>query len=212
MNKALTFLATLIVACVASAAPALADPISMLAAAGTAMASAGTAVGAAVSGMTLFQGLGLLGSAVSAVGAISSASAQSDAYKLQATNAIIQGNAQSMEYQRQGIQVMRKVAETEATVRARGAAGGIDPFSGSAGQIADLAMTRGLDEYEWARENAQNAIFSGKANSAAMMSAASSAETAGYFNAGSSLLMGFGQLAKTGFAPTKSLATPIKPS
>ena len=192
MNKALTFLATLIVACVASAAPALADPISMLATAGTALASAGTAVGTAVSGMTLFQGLGLLGSAVSAVGAISSGLAQSEAYKLQSTNAIIQGNAQSMEYQRQGIQVMRKVAETEATVRARGAAGGIDPFSGSAGQIADFAMTRGLDEYEWARENAQNAIFAGKANAAAMMTAASNAETSGYFNAGGGLLMGFG--------------------
>jgi len=182
------------------------------AAAGTALASGATAAGAAVGGMSLWQGLGLLGSAVSAIGSINQASAQADAYRLQATNAIIQGNQQSMEYQRQGIQVMRKVAETEATVRARGAAGGIDPFSGSAGQIADFAMTRGIDEYNWARENAQMAIFSGKANSAAMMTAASNAETAGYYNAGGTLLMGFGQLAKTGGPTVASLLKPIKPN
>lgn len=211
MKKALTFFATLIVACVASAAPALADPISMLATAGTAIGSAGAAVGSAVGGLSLWQGLGLVGSFVSAIGSINQANAQADAYRLQATNAIIQGNQQSMEYQRQGIQVMRKVQETESTIRARAAAGGIDPFSGSAGTLGDITFARGGDEYQWARDNAQMAIFSGKANSAAMMTAASNAQTAGYYNAGGSLLMGFGQLAKTGGPTISSLLKPLNP-
>lgn len=168
------------------------------AAVGTAVGAGASAVGSAVAGMSLWQGLGLLGSAVSAVGALNAASTQAEAYKMQATNSIIQGNQQSIEYQRQGIQVLRKVAETDATIRARAAAGGIDPYSGSASQLGDMTFSRGLDEYNWARDNAQMAIYSGQANSSAMMTAASNAQTAGYYNAAGSLLMGAAQLKKIG--------------
>jgi hypothetical protein len=182
------------------------------AAAGSAASAAGAAATiapAAAGGFSIWNGLGLLSSAVSAIGSISSANAQADAMRLQATNQIIQGNAQSMEYQRQGLSVMRRVQETEATIRARGAAGGIDPFSGSAGVLGDLSFSRGADEYNWARENASMAVLGGQSNAAAYRSAASSMETAGMFNAGTSLVGGVAKFGSVGgFGAVKSLLTP----
>jgi hypothetical protein len=191
------------------------------AAAGAATAGAATAGGlataagalapaaAATGGFSIWQGLGLLSSAVSAIGSVSAGNAQADAMRLQATNQIIQGNAQSMEYQRQGLSVMRRVQETEATIRARGAAGGIDPFSGSAGVLGDLAFSRGADEYNWARDNASSAVMAGQSNASAYRSSASSMETAGYMNAGTSLLGGVAKFGSVGgFGQIKSLLTP----
>jgi hypothetical protein len=183
------------------------------AAAGSAASAAGAtaalAPAVASGGFSIWNGLGLLSSAVSAIGSISSANAQADAMRLQATNQIIQGNAQSMEYQRQGLSVMRRVQETEATIRARGAAGGIDPFSGSAGVLGDLSFSRGADEYNWARDNAASAVMAGQSNAAAYRSSASSMETAGLFNAGTSLVGGIAKFGSVGgFGQVKSLLTP----
>lgn len=183
-------------------------------AASAAGATAAVAAPAAAGGFSIWNGLGLLSSAVSAIGSINQANAQAEAMRLQATNQIIAGNAQSLEYQRQGLSVMRRVAETEATIRARGAAGGIDPFSGSAGTLGDLAFARGADEYNWARDNASMAVLGGQSNAASYRSAASSMETAGLFNAGTSLLMGVGKFGSVGGfgqigAGLKSLTTPV---
>lgn len=177
-----------------------------------ALAPAAAAIApAAAGGFSIWNGLGLLSSAVSAIGQMNSANAQADAMRLQATNQIIAGNAQSLEYQRQGLSVMRRVQETEATIRARGAAGGIDPFSGSAGTLGDLSFSRGADEYNWARENASGAVMAGQSNAAAYRSSASSMETAGLFNAGTSLLGGVAKFGSVGgFGQVKSLLTPAE--
>lgn len=179
---------------------------------GSAGAAAATAVGTAATAATagsLFSwgGLGLLGSVVSGVGSIVQGMQQADAYRMAATGAIIEGNQRAMEYQRQGIQVMRKTAETEATVRARAGAGGVDPFSGSAGMIGDQAFTRGGDEYGWARENAAATILSAQSNAAGYRSAARSSQTMGIINGLGSIALGAGRFGSAG--GFKSLTTPV---
>ena len=110
---------------------------------------------------------------------------------MQATNAIIEGNQKAIEYRRQGNQVLTKTLESEAMIRAKGGAGGIDPFSGSMQTLADYAWNKGADEYYWAQENVQFAKNMGEANAAGFRSAASSARSAGMSNLIGGGLMGF---------------------
>lgn len=200
--------------------------VPLVAAAGTAIASAGTAIGgllgagtaataatgaatAAASaapaaagilgtGLSGWQMLSLGGSLFSGIAQYSSAQQQAAAYQLQATNAVIQGNQQAMEYQKQGIAVLNRTIETNALIRARGGAGGIDPFSGSASTLSDYAMSKGVDEFNWARTNTDMAILSGRANQAAYLTAADNASSMGMFNLLGSGLMGVTRLKALG--------------
>jgi len=184
---------------------------------GTAAAAGGTAAATAGlfgTGISLWQGLGLLGTAVSSIATMSAGAAQADAYKLQATNALIQSRQQALEYQKQGVQVMNKMLETNATINARAAAGGIDPFSGSAGRLSEYAFSRGADEYNLAKENAASAILQGQANSEAYLSAAESASSSGIISGITGLMMGAAKMGSIGgfgtFGKAASLTTPIK--
>lgn len=190
--------------------------VPLVAAAGTAIGSAGAAIGTAIgsagsaiggllssgataggilgTGLNAWQALSLGGSIFSGVAQYGAAQAQSAAYQLQATNALIQGNQQAQEYQRQGIAVLNRTIETKSLIAARGGAGGIDPFSGSAQTLSDYAMSKGVDEYNWARSNTEMAIMSGQANQASYMAAADSASRMGMFNLIGSGLMGGARL------------------
>lgn len=170
------------------------------------LAAIGPAVAGATSALSgISTAIGLLGTVVSAVGAISQANAQAKAMELQATNALIQGNAQAMNHQKQAIAVMNRTMETEAAINARGAAAGIDPFSGSAGALSDYALRIGFDEYSWARKNVEMDLLSGKAGQAAYQSAAESYRLQGFFAATTGLMSGFQKLSAIG-GPT-----PVKP-
>lgn len=163
------------------------------AAAGGAASAATAATGILGTGITwsgLSTGLGLIGSGVSALASYNQGQQQAAAYRLQATNALIEGNQRSIEYQRQGLQVMGRMIETNATINARAAAGGIDPFSGSAGDLSTYAFAKGADEYSWAKQNATSAILQGESTAAAYRTAAGNAESSGTMNAVGSLLMG----------------------
>ncbi len=204
--------------------PAIAAVGSAIGIGGTAAATTGAAAGILGTGITLSQvmtGIGLLGSAVSAVGQYSQGQAMAAANKLQATNAIIEGNRQAMEYQRQGIQVLSRTAETDAMIKARAGAGGIDPFSGSAGALSDYAFLKGADEYTFASENATSAILAGQANAASYRAAASSASRSGLFNAiatvGSAALTAsrldvFGKTTATSLAQYPAANVPLPPA
>ena len=165
------------------------------AAVGTGAAVAETAAVASTAGvlgtgLSGWQMLSLGSTLFSGVAQYSAAQQQAAAYELQATSALIQGNQQAMEYQRQGIAVLNRTIETNALIAARAGAGGIDPFSGSPGTLSDYAMAKGVDEYNWARTNTDMAILSGRANQAAYLSAADNASSMGMFNLIGSGLMG----------------------
>lgn len=172
--------------------------MAFLAAIPAALAGAGAAAGAAAGGLSLSGILGLVGTAVSAIGSIAAGQAQAQAYKMQAMSSLIEGNQRALEFRRQGNQVLNKILETQASVAARGAAGGIDPFSGSAGALSEYALAKGTDEFIFAQENAQMAILSGQANAAGYQSAASSARTMGLLNAVGSVAGGIAKAASIG--------------
>lgn len=168
---------------------------------------AGAANGAASAIGGISTALGLIGTVVSAVGQISAANAQAQSYQLAATQAMIEGNARALEYRRQGNQVLRKVLETNATINARGAAGGIDPFSGSAGALSAYAFAEGEDEFTLATENAQMSILGGQANAASYRSAAASARQMGLINAAGTVIGGLAQASRIGGPSSASAAT-----
>lgn len=151
--------------------------------------------------------LGLVGTVVSAVGTLAASSAQASSYKLAATQAMIEGQSRALEYRRQGNQVLRKVLETNASINARGAAGGIDPFSGSAGALSAYAFEQGEEEFTLATQNAEMAILGGQANAASYRSAAASARTMGLINAAGTVIGGLAQASRIGGAPTASAGT-----
>ena len=164
-----------------------------------------TAVAASTIGQAIAAAaptISLLSTVASGIGGFATASAQSEAMKTQATNALVQGNQQAMNYQRQAIQVMNRTIETTALINARGAASGIDPFSGSAGALSEYALGKGIDEYNWAQENVQMARLSGRANQAAYRSAAQSYRTQGAFALTSGLLGGLQKSSSLGLRTT----------
>jgi hypothetical protein len=175
--------------------------------ASAASAAAGT-VGTISSAVSAFAPtIGLLSSVASTIGGFAASSAQAQAMETQSTNALIQGNQQAMNYQRQAIQVMNRTLETTALINARGAAGGIDPFSGSAGALSEYALNKGLDEYAWAQENVQMARLGAQANQAAYKDAASSYRTQGAFALAGGLLGGIQKFGAIG-GQTSVTSTP----
>jgi hypothetical protein len=64
----------------------------------------------------------------------------------QGAYAKVQARSEALKYKQQGVEVMKNIARTQATINARAGAGGIDPFSGSAGDLSILAMTDGANE------------------------------------------------------------------
>jgi hypothetical protein len=175
--------------------------------ASAASAAAGTVGAVSTTFSALAPTIGLLSSVASAVGGFAASSAQAQAMETQSTNALIQGNQQAMNYQRQAIQVMNRTLETTALINARGAAGGIDPFSGSAGALSEYALNKGLDEYAWAQENVQMARLGAQANQAAYKDAASSYRTQGAFALAGGLLGGVQKFGAIG-GPTTAAAAP----
>jgi hypothetical protein len=162
------------------------------------VSSATTTAGILGTGLSGWQALALGGSIFSGIASYSSAQQQAAAYQLQATNAVIQGNQQAMEYQKQGIAVLNRTIETNALIRARGSAGGIDPFSGSAEALSTYAMSKGGDEFNWAQSNSDMSILSGRANQASLLTAADNARSMGMFNLIGSGLMGVTRLKALG--------------
>lgn len=183
--------------------------MAFLAAIPAALAAGAGAVGTAAAGLSFSSILGIVGSAVSAVGSIAAGNAQAQAYKMQATSSLIEGNQRALEYRRQGNQVLQKILETQASVAARGAAGGIDPYSGSAGALSEYALAKGTDEFIYAQDNAQMAILGGQANAAGYRSAASSARSMGLINAAGSLIGGIAKANSIGGGTTPSLQPQI---
>lgn len=197
---------------IGSAVGAVGTAIGGLLGAGTAAGAAGGIVGSAApvvggaanaagilgTGLSGWQALSLGGTLLSGVTQMMASSQQAAAYQMQATNSLIAGQQQALEYKRQGIAVLNRTIETSALVNARAGAGGIDPFSGSPSTLTDYAMNKGVDEYMWTRDNAKMSILSGQGNYAAYMAAADSASTMGMVNLLGSGLTGITKLKALG--------------
>ena len=140
---------------------------------------------------------------VSVASSISSAQAQSQQMRIQAQQAELQGRQNALNYNKQAYNVLQRQQQLAAVARARAAAGGVDPLTGSPMTIQQVDAMRAGDEYQIAKENAEMAVYGGLAQSQSLRSAAGAAMTTGLLSAGASGLVGLSQVGK--------LATPTLP-
>lgn len=150
--------------------------------------------------------LAIAASVVSAIGTMKQGAAQKAMYDAQAAQTMVQARSnviksrrEALKYKQDGVAVLDKMRKTIATVSARGAAGSIDPFSGSTGNLQINIFDQGYldfsinkDNTNMARENMniiqksaeyQAAIYraAGKqAKQSAMFSAITSVAMAGF--------------------------------
>ena len=107
------------------------------------------------------------GTVISAVGQIRAGQAQKAMYKAQARQAEIQGRSQAIRarqealaYREEGIKSLENTRKNLATINARGAAGALDPFSGSVGNIMSVNLSEGVSDFYAALDN----VAMGRAN------------------------------------------------
>jgi len=130
----------------------------------------------AVSSSGIFSALGAISSVMSGFSQYQAGQAQQEMYQQQARYAAIRAESEALKYKAQGVAVMDKTLMTVAAIRARGAAGGIDPFAGSAGALSTYAFGKGFGEVNLTEDSAemariggtiQSGIYTGMGNQAA---------------------------------------------
>ena len=123
--------------------------------------------------------LSMASSAFSAISSVSQGYAQGDYYRLQGSQAELQGRQNALNYNRQAYQLLERQQRLAGTVRARAVAGGVDPLSGSPMTVEQSNAYRAGNEIQILNENAQLALSGGLAISQSFNAAASSAEEYG---------------------------------
>jgi len=117
--------------------------------------------------------------AMQAMGQVQQGKFQASQYKAQAAQTRLQGRAQAVRYEQQGNAVMKRSMEAQAMARARAAAGGLDPFSGSAQFVQTLSAQDAAEDVGILSDNAQLARLGADAQAQSYDSAARYARNAG---------------------------------
>ena len=103
-------------------------------------------MGAGLAAAMSSPGFGYAVSAASSMSQMMGARSQARGLAAQATMARIQGKQEALKYREQGLSVLDNILQTQAAINARAAAGGVDPFSGSAKALSEYALSRGAQE------------------------------------------------------------------
>jgi hypothetical protein len=144
-----------------------------------------------------------IAAAASAASALASAQQQSVSMGLQAQQAELQGRQGALNYNKQAIAVLDRQNQLNAMVRARAAAGGINPDTGSALTLQEANALKAGQEFELAKSNAEMSLYGGLAQSQSLQAGADAAETFGLLNAASTAGMAYYR--------GKTVATPATP-
>jgi len=143
--------------------------------------------------------MGMVSTVFSAFMQMQAGAAAARGYAQQATMQRMQAKTDELRYREQGVAVLDNILRTQASITARAAAGGIDPFSGSAKSLNQYAMAKGAQELYTARESGIIALRTGdmrakvslsQAKSAKMVALAGAASTIGSYAAGQEKLGG----------------------
>ena len=87
----------------------------------------------------------------------------------------MQAKTEELRYKEQGVAVLDNILRTQASITARAAAGGIDPFSGSAKALNQYAMAKGAQELYTTQESGIIALRTGEMRAGISMTQAKSA-------------------------------------
>lgn len=139
------------------------------------------AVTAAVSSAAPYIAAG--SSVLSAVGSIQQGRQQSQMYELQAQQAKLKAQRDALQYEQQANSVLDRLLQTNAAAAAKGFAGGVSGFSGSAKLIQDVNQKRGGKDIGVLQEGAKTAQSFGEIQANMLTEAADQAITGSYFDA-----------------------------
>ena len=140
--------------------------------------------------------IGLIGSAVSAYGQYQQGKYQQAAYNLQAQQAELQGRQKALNYSKQAVQVLERQRKVASSLVARGAAAGVDPFTGSAMTVDRYNAFKAGQDYNLGLENADMAIAGGLAQGASLRAAGAQAKRNATIGAFATLAMGVASYGK----------------
>ena len=152
----------------------------------------------AATGLAASGGFQLAMAGVSAVGQMAAGSAQRRQYEAQARQAELRGRSEAIAYKQKGADALRNLNETLAAIISRGAAGGIDPTSGSAATLQRFAMGEGVREFNVAADNAVMALGQASTQAGIYKQAGQAAQLSSFVGAAGTLGQGayrYGQLA-----------------
>ena len=153
-----------------------------------------------------------IGSIVSVVSSISSAQAQSQQMRIQASQAELQGRQNALNYNKQAYTVLQRQQQLASVARARAAAGGVDPLTGSPMTIQQVDAMRAGEEYQIGKENAEMAVYGGLAQSQSLMAASRATMTTGLLSAAAGGLVGLSQVGKLATPTLPTTSMPLLPN
>jgi hypothetical protein len=129
------------------------------------------------------QYVAIAASVLSAVGSVQQGKAQKRMYKLQSKQAELKASREALQYEQQANQVLERMIQTNATAAAKGFAGGVSGFSGSAKLIQERNEKVAGRDVEIMQEGARSAISFGEIQSNMLKEAGSQALRGSYFDA-----------------------------
>jgi hypothetical protein len=139
--------------------------------------------------------------ALSAYGSIREGQDKKKYYNQQAAMTRVETERAAIKYEFQANQILQRTNAANAAVIARGFAGGINAFEGSAGLIQSVNNTRGGKEFAFALSNAEGQRRNGLIQASLYEDAGRTAERTGYFNAAAKIGMAAVSASSLGGAP-----------
>lgn len=135
-------------------------------------------------GMQLaIQSLGIGSSVMSALGSIQQGRTQNDMYKLQAKQAQLKSSRDALQYEQKANMLFERMIQTNATAAARGFAGGVQGFSGSAKLIQERNKNVAGRDIQIMDQSSSEAILFGETQASLFKDAGKQAQTTSYFDA-----------------------------
>jgi hypothetical protein len=145
----------------------------------------------------------------SAYGSIQEGKAKNDYYKMQAAQTRVESERKAIQSQFKANQILQRINSANASVIARGFAGGVQGFDGSAAVVQAINNTRGGKEFAFELGTADAVRRGGLIQATLYESAGKTAEKAGYFDAAGKLAMAATSASKMGGPPTQAPVTDL---
>jgi hypothetical protein len=139
--------------------------------------------------------------AVSAYGSIREGQDKKKYYNQMAQQTRVETERAAIKYEFQANQILQRTNAANAAVIARGFAGGVNAFEGSAGLIQSINNTRGGKEFAFALAGAEGQRRNGLIQASLYEDAGATAERTGYFNAAAKIGMAAVTASSLGGAP-----------
>ena len=148
----------------------------------------------------------LVAAALQAYSAIQAGNARGRMLHLQGAQADLEGKQRALQEEQKANMVLDRLNQTNSAAIARGFAGGVQAFEGSAALVQQTNVKKAGKEFQITMQNATAAERMGQIQMSMYASAANQAEKQGYFNAAVALASGGYQYSQIGSAP----AAPIE--